>query len=101
MLNVLPANGHHGAMRCVLSNTAAGSYQATFHAVYCGALRVCYTVPLHGWMSGRKLQLEGDADLGRLAGGVYSYKGEAGEEEFNCAYRCQYDHGTFHLKPAR
>ncbi len=95
------ANGHHGALRCVLSQAESGGYQATFHAVYCGALRVCYTVPLHGQMSGGKLMLEGDADLGRLAGGVYTYKGEADETELHCTYCCKYDHGAFHLKPAR
>jgi hypothetical protein len=94
------ANGHRGALRCFLSKTGSGGYQAAFHAVYCGALRVSYTVPLHGQMNGGKLTLDGETDIGRLAGGIYSYKGEADEKEFNCTYRCKYDHGTFHLKPA-
>ena len=69
-------------------------------AKYCGGLRVCYNTPLHGQISDGRLTLDGEMDLGRLAGGVYTYKGEAGENEFNCSYRCQYDHGAFHLKPA-
>jgi len=45
--------------------------------------------------------LEGQADLGKLAGGIYQYKGEAGETAFNCTYRCAFDHGRFQLKPLR
>src|ERR1700678_2554465 len=78
------ANGHRGALRCVLTRGEAGNYKAAFHAVYAKCLRVCYTVPLHGqWIDG-KLKLEGDADLGPLAGGIYNYKGEADEMEFVC-----------------
>jgi hypothetical protein len=94
------ANGHHGALRCVLAREASSDYQATFHAVYGGILRVCYTVPLHGQWSDGKLKLAGDTDLGPLAGGIYQYQGEADEIEFVCSYRCKYDHGTFRMKPA-
>jgi hypothetical protein len=94
------ASGHRGPLRCVLSKTSPGDYQAAFHAVYCGALRVAYTVPLHGRIDGGKLSLEGETDIGRLAGGIYSYKGEADETAFRCTYRCRYDHGTFQMRPA-
>jgi hypothetical protein len=97
---VSEANGHRGALRCLLTRNKPGDYEAVFYAVYCGALRVSYTVPLRGQMNGGKLTMDGEMDIGRLAGGLYSYKGEADEKEFNCAYRCKYDHGTFHLKPA-
>ena len=97
---VSEANGHRGALRCILNKAQSGEYQALFYAKYCGGLRVCYTVPLHGQMDGARLVLEGEMDIGRLAGGIYSYKGEANEKECNCAYRCKYDHGAFHLKPA-
>jgi len=91
------ANGHRGALKCLLTKTAPEKYEAAFHAVYAGFLRVAYVVELHGRQSGAALQLEGEADLGRLAGGIYHYKGEAAESAFNCTYRCAYDHGTFHL----
>jgi hypothetical protein len=94
------ANGHHGALRCLLTRGAAGDYQAAFHATYANFLRVCYTVPLHGEWNDGKLKLEGDADLGPLAGGIYRYQGDANETEFICAYKCKYDHGTFRMKPA-
>jgi len=95
------ANGHRGELKCVLTKTETGKYEAMFHATYARFLRVCYTVPLHGRQVGGKLKLEGQADLGQLAGGIYHYEGEADETAFNCTYRCAYDHGTFRLKPLR
>ncbi len=89
------ANGHHGALKCLLTKTASGEYEAMFHAVYAGFLAVAYPVALHGQPSGGKLKLAGKADLGKLAGGVYHYEGETDENAFNCAYRCAYDHGPF------
>jgi hypothetical protein len=95
------ANGHRGALKCLLTKTESGEYQATFYAAYAKFLSVCYNVTLHGRQMGEKLKLEGEADLGQLAGGIYNYQGEADETEFNCTYRCAYDHGTFCLKPLR
>lgn len=98
---VSEANGHRGALRCILSKIDSGGYEVVFYAKYCGGLRVCYSLRLQGQKTGDRLLLNGEMDLGRLAGGVYTYKGEANEKEFNCAYRCKYDHGAFHLKPAK
>jgi hypothetical protein len=94
------ANGHRGALRCLLVRGEGGDYEAAFHAVYASVLRVSYTVPLRGQWSEGKLKLEGDADIGSLAGGIYHYQGEANEKEFTCLYSCKYDHGDFHMKPA-
>lgn len=98
---VSEANGHCGALKCLLTKEGVAGYRATFHAVYAKFLTVCYTVSLQGGQAGGKLLLKGDADLGKLAGGVYHYEGRVDEAEFNCTYRCRYDHGTFHLKPWR
>jgi hypothetical protein len=97
---VSEANGHRGALKCLLTKMESEEYQATFYAVYARFLSVCYSAPLHGRHSDGKLKLEGQADLGQLAGGVYRYAGEADETAFNCTYRCKYDHGTFHLRKA-
>jgi len=93
-------NGHHGALRCLLAQNSPAEYAATFYAVYAGVLRVCYSVPLHGQRNGETLKLEGDAELGRLAGGTYHYAGEATAREFHCTYECKYDRGTFEMFPA-
>jgi hypothetical protein len=93
-------NGHHGALRCLLTQNKPTEYAATFYAVYAGMLRVCYTVPLLGQRNGESLKLEGDADLGGLAGGIYRYAGEATPGRFRCTYECKYDRGTFEMSPA-
>jgi hypothetical protein len=94
-------NGHQGALRCLLKQNSGTEFAATFYAVYCHAMRVSYTVPLRGELRDGKLDLEGDFDLGRLAGGNYHYSGHATTGEFRCAYKCKYDHGTFELFPAQ
>ncbi|MGP8201062.1 MAG: hypothetical protein ACLQU4_16340 [Limisphaerales bacterium] len=94
-------NGHRGALRCLLTKSEPGEYQAMFHAVYARFLAVAYSVTLRRRQEGGKLKLEGEADLGRLAGGIYHYEGEADDASFRCTYRCAYDHGTFHLEKCR
>ena len=91
------ANGHHGALKCILTKNDGEHYMARFHAVYGGFLKVCYHVPLNVRGSNGEFTLEGRVDLGRLAGGVYEYRGTATGEEFSCDYRCKYDHGTFRM----
>jgi len=93
-------NGHRGALRCLLTQTSPTEYAANFYAVYAGVLRVCYSVPLHGRKNDKTLILEGDADIGRLAGGVYHYSGEATAQAFRCTYQCKYDRGIFEMSPA-
>jgi hypothetical protein len=93
-------NGHRGALRCVLAQSSPTEYAATFYAVYAGILRVCYAVPLRGEKKNMTVMLEGDADLGRLAGGIYHYTGEATDRSFRCTYKCKYDRGTFEMLPA-
>jgi hypothetical protein len=92
-------NGHHGALRCLLTETSPAEFAATFYAVYAGKLRVCYTVQLRGTRNGETLRLEGDAELGWLAGGTYRYAGEATVRAFRCTYECKYDRGTFEMLP--
>lgn len=52
-------------------------------------------------IEGDSLPLKGEADLGMLAGGIYTYEGQLNSERFECTYRCKYDHETFHLKPLK
>jgi hypothetical protein len=90
-------NGHRGALRCALVRLDGGRYRASFHARYAKWLRVCYSIELHASSAGERMQLEGDADLGRLAGGLYHYEGETDGRHWACTYHCRYDHGRFSL----
>ena len=94
-------NGHRGALRCVLRRREGGDFEAMFHARYARFLRVCYTVALHGARVGEAWRLEGEADLGGLAGGVYTYRGELAGATMTCAYACRYDRGIFELRAVK
>ena len=91
-------NGHHGALRCVLRRLSDSEYDAFFHARYGGFLRVCYRVRLHALPGSDRGQLEGEADLGALAGGVYTYRGDLQKDRLTCSYACRYDQGEFQLQ---
>jgi hypothetical protein len=94
---VSEVNGHHGGLRGVVSKSDAAHYCGIFHATYAKFLRVSYVVSLSGREQDGRVELEGEADLGRLAGGVYHYAGKATSDEFNCSYDCKYDHGSFRM----
>jgi len=69
-----------------------------FQARYAGVLRACYATELSAARQGERWTFSGRSDLGRLAGGVYEYDGEATAETFVARYRSTYDHGTFTLR---
>lgn len=94
---VSSANGHRGQLRCVLTGLETQDTRACFYATYARLLRVCYCVPLAVERSADQFHLQGETDLGKLAGGIYRYQGELTDQEFLLTYRCRYDHGTFRL----
>jgi len=91
-------NGHHGRLRCLLTKTAEGQYQARFHANYKRVLSFGYAVPLAVQEAGGSYQFQGGADLGRLAGGFYHYEGQATVTNFFSAYQAKADGGTFQMR---
>lgn len=92
------ANGHNGQLRCIVTKKDDGTFEAQFHAKYRKVLTFGYTVPLTAKREGKTLTFKGEANLGRLAGGVYHYDGEADGTNFFSTYRCKCDHGTFQMK---
>lgn len=90
-------NGHTGRLRCVMTQAGLHSYTAHFHAVYWKILRVAYEVPFHTEPQDDAVKFSGEADLGKLAGGVYTYEGTATPFVFHAIYRCKYDHGRFEM----
>jgi hypothetical protein len=91
-------NGHTGKLRAVLRQTSANEYNAYFHATFWKIFRASYRVPLKADDRNGRTILSGEADLGRLSGGVYTYQGEATPDEFFSTYKSKYDHGTFQMK---
>jgi hypothetical protein len=91
-------NGHHGELKGAITKSPPAGYKSVFQATFSKILHVCYEVVLSAREQEDAVELEGQADLGRLAGGVYRYKGRASPERFDCSYECKYDHGTFRMK---
>jgi hypothetical protein len=90
-------NGHNGRLRCLVSKLQDGGYSARFHAKYMKVLSFSYAVPLTVKRSGENFTFQGEADLGKTAGGVYHYEGHASATNFFSTYRCSRDHGTFQM----
>jgi hypothetical protein len=90
-------NGHHGRLRCVVQKQTESEYRAHFKAVYWKVLRFSYAAVLRGQRTNDTFQFHGEADLGKVAGGVYEYEGTATSARFSSTYRSRYDHGVFEM----
>ena len=86
-------NGHNGKLRCLINTNG----EARFHARYWKVLTFGYTLPLQVQRSNDVFRFVGEADLGKLAGGVYRCDGTASGTNFHSAYRSKYDHGYFKM----
>ncbi len=81
-----------------MARESESQYQARFRATFGGVFHFGYTVPLEmqphdiGW------EFNGEANLGKLAGGVYYYEGRATPTNLFSTYRSAKDHGRFELK---
>src|SRR5688572_29844890 len=90
-------NGHHGSLRCVVSKTSDTTYRAHYRATYWKILRYSYVATLNGAETNGTVHLKGEADLGKLAGGVYKYEGTATPSDFRSSYSSKDDHGKFEM----
>jgi hypothetical protein len=92
------ANGHSGRLRCIMTQTGPAQYNARFKANYKKILGFEYTVPLNVQRDERSYKFTGEADLGSLAGGEYTYKGAANPAKFFSTFDSPSDHGTFQME---
>jgi hypothetical protein len=100
------ANGHSGALRCVIvprqaERTPSGEQDMDFyyHAKWAKVLSASYhhvaqVTPL----AAGKWRITGSKDLGQAVGGVFSHEGVATENTFQSNYRALGDVGSFELK---
>jgi hypothetical protein len=91
------ANGHTGALRCILATDEVGTLNARYRARYGGCFSFEYTVPMAVWRDGEVYRFSGEADLGLLAGGRYEYEGTVVGDAFTSTYTSARDHGTFQM----
>jgi hypothetical protein len=95
-------SGHEGGLRCILTQTDAKHYHADFHATFFGIFSYSYDIDLTARATDSATQpsivyFNGEADLGWLAGGKYTYTGKADPRNFFCSYRADKDYGTFQM----
>jgi hypothetical protein len=95
------ANGHNGKLRCLITEQTNGMHEARFHATYLKVMTFGYTVPLDVTRTNQVWYFHGEADLGKLAGGLYRYEGMSTVTNFSSTYCSKHDHGTFEMsRPA-
>ena len=91
------ASRHRGRLRCLIQQQGPTNYQAWFRANYAGILNFGYKVPLQVIPAPDRQTFHGEANLGYLIGGVYTYDGYAATTNLFSSYRCRMDHGRFDL----
>ena len=95
-------NGHNGRLRCLMTKTNESTYEARYHAKYWKIFSFSYTVPMRVRRDPTGFTFTGDANLGKLAGGIYEYRGFASPTNFFATYVSKHDHGTFRMgRPMR
>src|SRR3954469_15756454 len=96
------ANGHNGALRCLIWRETNDVLRARYYSTYGGWLHFGYTSFLRPHPGTNGVAFDGETDLGKLAGGVYKYSGYATPTNFFSTYKSKYDHGTFQMtRPER
>ena len=90
-------NSHHGTVRCIMTQVSTATYEARFHATFWKIFHSGYTVPLAAAKLGDVWKLQGETDLGWLAGGLYRYDGQATAANFSCTYTSSCFQGTFQM----
>lgn len=91
-------NGHTGRLRCLLTRESDASYRAQFRATYWKIFRFSYAVSLTVEEHDGVWRLDGEEDLGKMAGGVYRYEGRVSPTNFEATYSSKYDHGIFKMQ---
>ena len=88
-------------LRCLIDKKEDNLHETRFHAKYkLGILTIGYSYNMEMIItqSDTEYQFTGQADLGKLAGGLYHYTGSGTTNQLQFNYRSPKDHGTFNLK---
>jgi len=85
------------AIKCILTRIAPATYLANFSTRYLDFFPLSYEVQFRVIENGSFFELEGAADLGRLAGGVHHFTGRGTPSSLLCEYRSPKDEGEMNL----
>jgi len=91
--------GHSGDLRCIITliDAEPAAYRARFHATFARVLSFKYAVTMHPTQRAGTWHLEGNANLGRAAGGSYRYDATIDGNHFDATYDADADHGVFSM----
>jgi hypothetical protein len=102
---VSKSSGHTERLRALIAQADKNHYDVKFHAAYkFETLKFItahfgYTVRMETVPDTNDLiAFRGSEDLGKLAGGVYTYEGHADAMNFFSTYKSKYDRGVFEMK---
>ncbi len=96
------ATGHGDVLRCIVTPTEEGGYDAWFHARFMKVLSGQYHAalevePRHD-ERGAYVAIRAESGLGRLAGGVYRQVGEIRDGRYRTRYTSEHDEGTMEMQ---
>jgi len=95
---VSETSGHRDRLRCIVTRKSADQFEARYKARYRKIISFSYTTPLSATESNLTWHFKGEANLGKLAGGVYSYQGAASSSNYFSTYTSKYDQGIFQMQ---
>lgn len=89
---------HGGGLRCIITTDDEGVVRAHYKAEYGNIFRFEYTLPMVVTVDGETCHFTGEADLGFLAGGRYTYEGTVIGDAFTSSYDSRVYTGTFDMQ---
>lgn len=90
--------GHQGKLQAIITRHDEHRYCARFHGTFVKVLPFEYSMSFTAAEAGEAQQFQGQKDLGRLAGGVYRFEGQATECDFVAHYTSCEDRGVFIMR---
>ena len=97
-------NGHSGGLRAIITPLSGSRYEVRFHATYDLVflpLSFEHQTPMEVRRDGDAIRFKGTADLGFLAGGVFTYDGLCRGEVYRSDFDSTVDHGVFEMRRPR
>ena len=88
-------NGHEGSLRAIITKCGENQYHARYRATFAMVLPFEFELPMTAVEQDGVYCFGGEADLGCLAGGQYTYSGQAAGGCYQANYCANKDHGVF------
>ena len=90
--------GHHGKLRATITHVGDNRYCCRFRGTFFGIVPFKYSITLTAEPGDDVLTFFGKSNLGKLAGGVYTYTGHADHCSFHSQYKSCKDRGVFEMR---